>query len=163
LWDFETEALKQTFQGHLEAVCCVKFSADGKQILSGSHDGTIKLWDLGGKIKFEAEHASAISSLEFSPDATQILSSSHDGTAKVWDSGLNIIRTLQAHKNQVNSARFAPKGERIITASHDGTARIWLSPREMYAWIETHTNSIYRLTCDDRKELRTPPGECEQP
>ena len=161
LWDFNTRELIETFSGHLGPVCCVKFSQDGMTILSGSHDGTIKLWDRGGKVKFKAEHASAVSSVEFSPDMNQILSSSHDGTAKVWDIELNIIRTLKAHEKQINTARFAPQGERIITASHDGTARIWLSPNEMYNWIEKNNDSIYRLTCDDRKELRIPGGDCD--
>jgi hypothetical protein len=34
------------FQGHTEGVTCIAFSADGKQIASGSIDGTAIVWDV---------------------------------------------------------------------------------------------------------------------
>jgi WD40 repeat protein len=36
----------RTFWGHTDSVSSVAFRPDGRQIVSGSHDETIKLWDV---------------------------------------------------------------------------------------------------------------------
>jgi WD40 repeat protein len=38
----------RTFRGHSDAVYSVAFLPDGRTALSGSSDGTLKLWDLTG-------------------------------------------------------------------------------------------------------------------
>ncbi len=44
--------------GHQAPVRCVRFSTDGRTLLSGSHDNTVKLWDLGsGRMHANASRA----------------------------------------------------------------------------------------------------------
>jgi hypothetical protein len=73
--------------GHSGNVSSVAFSPDGKQILSGSYDNTIKLWDVntGREIRTFSGHLSRVWSVAFSPDGKQILSGSDDNTIKLWD------------------------------------------------------------------------------
>ena len=44
LWDVATGKQIRSFEGHTSSVQSVAFSRDGKTILSGSFDGTMKLW-----------------------------------------------------------------------------------------------------------------------
>jgi WD40 repeat protein len=59
----------------------VAFSLDGKQVVSGSDDKTVRLWDVatGRQVLPPLEdHISSVSSVAFSPDGKQVVSGSDD-------------------------------------------------------------------------------------
>ncbi|MFC1603836.1 protein kinase [Planctomycetota bacterium] len=118
-----------TLSGHQSYVKCVGFSPDGKTIVSGSSDKTLKLWNpLTGKEKMTLYgHEAGITSADFSPDGKHLLvSGDQKGTIKVWDTvNGSEIRTVQAHNGQIRSVCFGPGGERIVSCGGDGTIRLW--------------------------------------
>ena len=97
VWDVETEI--RTLK-HSRFVTSVRFSADGKRIVSGSHDKTAKLWDAetGRVIRTLTGHSAGVESVRFSLDGKRIVSGSGDNTVKVWnaESGQE-IHTLNGH------------------------------------------------------------------
>ena len=63
------------------------FSRDGKRIVSGSNDQSLKVWDAdtGQEVFTLKGHTGAVSGAAFSGDGERIVSGSADGTVKVWD------------------------------------------------------------------------------
>ena len=45
-WDVATGTLKKSLTGHSKSVTAVAFSPDGKTLVSGSDDMTVKLWNV---------------------------------------------------------------------------------------------------------------------
>src|SRR5258708_1905230 len=78
--------VRATLRGHTLALASVAFSHDGKTVASGSHDNTIKLWDVStGKERAQLNHKGAVRSLAFSHDGKLLASGSNDYTVKLWD------------------------------------------------------------------------------
>jgi len=93
-WDYWSRLLKSdllTLTGHSHIVLSVSFSPDGKRIVSGSYDNTLKVWDAqtGQETLALNGHSDRVSSVSFSPDGKRIVSCSgksrKSGEIKVWD------------------------------------------------------------------------------
>ncbi|QDT39372.1 WD domain, G-beta repeat [Stratiformator vulcanicus] len=63
------------------------FSPDGKRIVSGGGDWTLKVWDAesGQETLTLTGHTSSVYSVCFSPDGKRIVSGGYDRTLKVWN------------------------------------------------------------------------------
>jgi eukaryotic-like serine/threonine-protein kinase len=119
--------LLQVFM-HQSDVYSVEFSADGRRLVSGSSDGTARVWDAysGRALSPPLVHTGEVVCASFSPDGQRVVSASSDHTARVWDAltGRPMSPALN-HASNVLHAAFSPDGRRVVTASMDKTARIW--------------------------------------
>ena len=97
LWELATGVTTRRFVGHTNDVLSVSFSADNRQIVSGSRDRTIKLWNTLGDCKFtitDKGHTEWVSCVRFSPNPQNpvIVSAGWDKLVKVRGSILRIRR-----------------------------------------------------------------------
>jgi WD40 repeat protein/serine/threonine protein kinase len=124
------ESAKSLLLSRLEKVTTAVLSPDGRRVLTGSLDGTAKLWEIAdGMMRYPAlQHRGRISAVSFSPDGQNVLTASWDWTARLWDAktGKPIGSPIQ-HNSTICSAAFSRDGTKIITGagSLDKTARIW--------------------------------------
>ena len=137
LW-YNSDISLFTLRGHERRVTCVAFSPDGKRIVSGSGDETVKVWDAerGRVLVVFSGHGSSVTSVAFSPDGKRIVSGSDDDTLRVWDfEGRRALLTLPGHGAGVSSVAFSPDGKRIVSGSGDRTLKVWdaESGRELLA------------------------------
>jgi WD40 repeat protein len=128
--DINWPAVQAVLRGHTSAVLSVSFSPDGTRIITGSYDGTLRLWDAGtGEPIGEPlrGHTGSVWSVSFSPDGTHIVTGSSDKTVRLWDAGTReaVGDPLRGHTSSVWSVSFSPDGTRIVTGSRDKTVRLW--------------------------------------
>lgn len=88
LWELSTGNTTRTFVGHTNDVLSVSFSADNRQIVSGSRDRSIKLWNTLGDCKYtitDKGHTEWVSCVRFSPNPQNpvIVSAGWDKLVKV--------------------------------------------------------------------------------
>ena len=74
------------------------FSPDGTVLATGSHDLTIKLWDVatGRERATLRGHTGNVYTVAFSPDGSLLASGSLDGTVRIWDMARAPVREAVA-------------------------------------------------------------------
>ena len=73
--------------GHDDCVNSIAISNDGKRIISGSYDKTVRIWDAetGKQIHQLNGHDGDVMSVAISNDCKRIISGSDDKTVRIWD------------------------------------------------------------------------------
>jgi WD40 repeat protein len=113
--------------GHPQTVHGVAVTSDGKRALSGSEDGTLRLWDVatGREVGRWQGHAGKCCGI-FSPDNRQVLSYGGDGTLRLWDVATGReVRKWQGHAGEVWGGCFLPGGQQIVSYGQDRQLRVW--------------------------------------
>jgi WD40 repeat protein len=90
LWEVETRMLRGSLRGHGRAVTSLAYSADGRTLVSGSADTTVRFWDLpaGREYGMLKGHQAAVGfeglAVALSADGRWLATASMDRTVKLW-------------------------------------------------------------------------------
>ena len=117
----------------------VAFSPDGKFLVSGSSDETIRFWD-----PHNCQHLSTVAVpshvyvVVFSPDGRIFASAGQDEKIRLWDPLTGSERAvLDGHASDIDALAFSPDGRTFVSGSADGTILIW-----DLATVEATYNSV---------------------
>jgi len=143
----------RSLTGHSHFVEDVVISSDGQFALSGSWDGTLRLWDLntGETTRRFIGHTKDVTSVAFSHDNRQIVSGSRDKTIKLWNTLGECKYTIdepEGHSEWVSCVRFSPAAKPIIVSgSWDKTVKVWnLTNCSLRNKLEGHGDYINTVT-----------------
>merc|ERR1711898_18198 len=153
--DMKYGAPKKALRGHGHFVQDVVISSDGQFALSGSWDGTLRLWDLntGLTTRRFVGHDKDVLSVAFSADNRQIVSGSRDKTIKLWNTLGECKYTIQSegegHGEWVSCVSFSPNASHqlIVSGGWDKLVKVWqLSNCKLRTNLIGHTGYINAVT-----------------
>jgi guanine nucleotide-binding protein subunit beta-2-like 1 protein len=144
---------KRRLKGHGHYVQDVSISSDGQFALSGSWDGTLRLWDLntGQTTRRFVDHSKDVLSVAFSADNRQIVSGSRDKSIKLWNTLGQCKYTItdDGHKEWVSCVRFSPNPNTplIVSAGWDKVVKVWnLNHCKLRTNLHGHTGYVNTVT-----------------
>ena len=113
--------------GHTEGVKALSSLPDGKSLVSGSSDKTVKLWDVqtGGVVKTFCGHTHCVNSVSISANCTMIASGSQDKVIHLWDIHTGECLCIIQQQEQVDYVRFFPTDPQCLVSVSGGEVWHW--------------------------------------
>jgi WD40 repeat protein len=128
IWDAETGKLVANLKGHTSLVLCLAWTANGKILISGSADHSIRTWNTTTwqQISVLTGHTNFVWGISISPNGRILASTSLDKTARLWnlENGQPIGSPLQ-HDKEVYCVSFSADGKLLATGCSDHNAYSW--------------------------------------
>lgn len=146
------DAVIATLTGHTDRVNAVAMSGDGRLAVSGSRDGSVRLWDLVEfrLLKTFTGHTDSVNAVAITPDGRFAASGagwprpfkmeiqfkafldeldlrpSRDTSIRIWDLDAGReLRRLENHTAAVRALIFIDGGKALVSGGDDGTLWLW--------------------------------------
>ena len=145
------------FVGHSAPVTSVCLSKDGRRVLSGSWDHTIRLWEVssGRCIRVFKGHTDHVESVCLSADGRWAMSGSIDGTFRFWRvSSGRCIRSFET-KGHVYSLSFSRNGRWALVAEGSEVSMWDIAKGQRLRTFAGHTGTVFSVvfSADDKRVL----------
>lgn len=130
------------------------FSPDGRFLVSGSYDESVRIWRLrdGSSVEL-CDNAMGFYAVCFSPDGRYIAAANSDKNLRIWctRTGKLVVKWM-AHTQSPMTVAYTSDGKRLVSGGNDQTIKCWdvssigryassPTPKEIFKF-EGHTVSI---------------------
>jgi WD40 repeat protein len=129
VWVLDADGrLEFLLAGHGAAASWVDWSPDSSRLVSGSEDGTARIWEIGERGPAEVQTLSAragpMTGVAFSPDGTHVMTRSENRVMDVWDvapgGAAEVVNILGA----AGIVNVLSDGRHVTTHGRDGSLSI---------------------------------------
>ena len=137
--DIAPPQCERTLEGHDHYVSCLCLTPDGRRVISGSDDKTIRIWDLdtGECLRILEGHAERVSALTLNNDGSLAISAGDDQTLRIWnvDSG-DCQKTFEPDARMIFAVSLETNGRMALLAAGG----------DQYAGVEESKLQLWSLT-----------------
>lgn len=95
------------------------FTQDGQKVLTGGHDGTVRLWNAfnGTQERLVGVHGNWVWALAVMPNTTNVASASFDGSVRIWNYATGERIATIPMDGEAYTVAFSPDGKRLFIGS----------------------------------------------
>jgi WD40 repeat protein/serine/threonine protein kinase len=119
VWDAQSGQELATLRGHTSTLRSLRFSSDGKLVLTSSWDRTARVWNAstGAQVAVLNGHLQPVSTVALSPDGRRLVTASRDGTVRLWHMTSPKDHAIPLAGESIFRMAFSPDGSLLATAS----------------------------------------------
>ncbi|XP_055306333.1 autophagy-related protein 16-1-like [Sitodiplosis mosellana] len=146
LWTVADKKLRHTLSGHSKKVMAAKFLGDASKVITGSHDRTLKIWNLQSKacVKTFVTASSCNDLVTVYNDI--FISGHHDQKIRFWDNRLKGPTNEVVVSGRVTSLDASKDGQYLLSCTRDDT--IQMLDLRTHQIIRTFSNEHFKVPCD---------------
>ena len=148
-WTGEVPRPPPVFMGG--AVYALAYLPTQRWLAAGSHDATIKLWDLGSQLEVGVlrGHTSWVNALLYLPEQDWLASGSADNTVLLHcPATRTIVGVVTGHAEPVHALALLPRERQLATGSADGKVKLFSIP----SVAETSLHAAVHTSVDTGEE-----------
>lgn len=139
-----------TFRGHSEIVWSVVFLPNGKELVSASNDGSIRLWNLdhASEVILGSSHG-AVFCLALFSDGKRLASGGLDRSVNVWDMDVQRIvdGPWKGHTSSVRYLDISSDCHYLASGSFDHKVNVWDTESGRPVRDEAYLNGDRKINC----------------
>ncbi|XP_069796907.1 telomerase protein component 1 isoform X3 [Narcine bancroftii] len=151
-------------RGHSDSVTCCSFSPEGRQLVSGSKDKSLLVWDLGNSAPATSRcrgsaHRDWVTGCCWG--LHYLASCSNDGLVRLWDpESMECIREFKGHTSSLSGISIMAGF--VISATGDGDLLVWKDSGVTVTSIPAHACGINHVTAYHHTNAATKSEGCLQ-
>lgn len=123
LWSLSDQRLRHTLTGHSGKVLTAKFLGDSTKVVTGSHDRTLKIWDLHTRTTSKTIFAGSSCNDLVTLHASSIISGHFDKKLRFWDPRCDQTLNEISLQGRITSLALAPDRASLLVCTREDTLK----------------------------------------
>uniref|UniRef100_A0A0E0JPI7 Katanin p80 WD40 repeat-containing subunit B1 homolog n=1 Tax=Oryza punctata TaxID=4537 RepID=A0A0E0JPI7_ORYPU len=163
IWDIKKKGCIHTYKGHRGAIRTIRFTPDGRWVVTGGEDNIVKVWDLtAGKLLHDFKfHSGQIRCIDFHPQEFLLATGSADRTVKFWDlETFELIGSAGPEATGVRSMVFHPDGKTLFCGLDQSLKVFSWEPVRCHDVVDMGWSNLADLSIYEGKLLGCSYHEC---